>query len=151
MTATERVLAALAYQPVDRIPLFDSYWGEFVAAWQQQKRLGPDVDINDYYGIDIAICTPDETPWPSQAATLERTPAGEVARDGWGATHRTTPGSFFYEEVAVALPEKVDPDTLVLNRHTPRAAMMVTWPPWRTRGRRGAVSSPRPAVPTCGR
>lgn len=86
MTATERVLAALAYQPVDRIPLFDSYWGEFVAAWQQQKRLGPDVDINDYYGIDIAICTPDETPWPSQAATLERTPAGEVARDGWGAT-----------------------------------------------------------------
>ena len=112
MTSTERVLAALEYRPADRIPLFDNYWGEFVAAWRREKGLGPDADISAYYGVDIAICVPDETPWPSSAAVLEQGAEYLVGRDGWGAVHRTAPGRFFFEEVGVALPEMVDPDTL---------------------------------------
>jgi uroporphyrinogen decarboxylase len=112
MTSTERVLAALDYQRPDRIPLFETYWDEFIANWRREKQLGPDADIYAHYGVDIAICVPDETPWPSRAAVLEQTPAHMVQRDGWGATHRTVPGGFFFEEEAVALPQKVDPDKL---------------------------------------
>jgi len=112
MTSTERVLAALDYQRPDRIPLFETYWDEFIANWRREKRLGPDADIYAHYGVDIAICVPDETPWPSRAAVLEKTLAHTVQRDGWGATHRTVPGGFFFEEAAVALPQKVDPDKL---------------------------------------
>ena len=112
MTSTERVLAALDYRRPDRIPLFETYWDEFIANWRREKQPGPDADIYAHYGVDIAICVPDETPWPSRAAVLEKTPAHTVERDGWGATHRTVPGGFFFEEAGVALPQKVDPDTL---------------------------------------
>jgi uroporphyrinogen decarboxylase len=112
MTSTERVQAALSYQRPDRIPLFETYWDEFTANWRSEKQLGPDADIYAHYGVDIAVCVPDETPWPSRAAVLEKTPSHTVERDGWGATHRTVPGGFFFEEAGVALPEKVDPDKL---------------------------------------
>ncbi len=112
MTSTERVLAALDYQRPDRIPLFETYWDEFIANWRRGKQPGPDADIYAHYGVDIAICVPDETPWPSRAAVLEQTSTHTMERDGWGATHRTVPGGFFFEEAGVAMPEKVDPDKL---------------------------------------
>ncbi|MDH7569604.1 MAG: uroporphyrinogen decarboxylase family protein [Armatimonadota bacterium] len=112
MTSTERVLAAMEYLPVDRIPLFESYWPEFVRNWRSEKGLDAAADIREYYGVDLEICVPDETPWPSLAKTLEQNASGVVARNGWGAVHRTAPGRCFYEEVSVALPEKVDPDRL---------------------------------------
>ncbi|HOQ27446.1 MAG TPA: uroporphyrinogen decarboxylase family protein [Armatimonadota bacterium] len=112
MTSTERVLAAIAYQPPDRIPLFDSFWAEFVQRWRQEKGLDASADIEAYYGIDIAICVPDETPWPSQAAELERSETGVVTRDGWGAIHRTRSGAHFYQEAGVALADKRDPERL---------------------------------------
>jgi len=121
MTSTERVLAALDYQRPDRIPLFETYWDEFIANWRSEKQPDPDADIYTCYGVDIAICVPDETPWPSRAAVLERTSTQIVQRNGWGATHRTVPGGFFFEEAGVALPQRVDPDKLEFESPTPDA------------------------------
>lgn len=112
MTSTERVLAAVKYKSVDSIPLFDDYWPEFIEKWRFAKHAGPEADIYSYYGVDITICFPDETPWPSRAETLGQEGAYTIRRDGWGVVRRTAPDRFFYQEVTVPLQEKSCPDLL---------------------------------------
>lgn len=112
MNSEQRVLAALAFQRTDRVPLYDSYWPEFEVAWRAEKGLPADADIGDYYGNDLEIVIPDETPYPSGATTLASTPDHELLRTGWGVVQRVRRGASFYEEVAVPLPERGDPDAL---------------------------------------
>ncbi|MGQ9681327.1 MAG: uroporphyrinogen decarboxylase family protein [Anaerolineae bacterium] len=106
MNPKERVLAALEFQLPDRMPIFDQFWPEFVAVWRQAKGLGPDVDIEDYYEIDIAKITPDETPFPSQVGVLEDTGEYAITRDGWGVVQRTRRNAWFCDELGVALADK---------------------------------------------
>ncbi|MGQ9553534.1 MAG: uroporphyrinogen decarboxylase family protein [Anaerolineae bacterium] len=112
MTAKERVLAALAFEKTDRFPIYNTFWGEFEEIWRRQKGLGPDVNIYDYYGIDLVYIAPDETPFPSRKQTLAETPERTIARDGWGAVTETRQGAKFFETVAVALPDKAGLDRL---------------------------------------
>lgn len=112
MNSHERVLAALDFRVPDRVPLHDQFWAEFVAIWREVKGIGPAVDIDDYYGCDIAKITPDETPFPSRAQVLEKTAEYTIRRDGWGAVHRAREGAWFYDELEVALPDKSGLDQL---------------------------------------
>lgn len=106
LSAQERVLRALNFQRPDRIPVYDSFWPEFVDAWRGTKRLSAGDDIDDYYRMDVAIVIPDETPFPSQRADLGERADGAITRDGWGMVQRIPTGAKFYETLAVALPEK---------------------------------------------
>ena len=106
MTPKERVLAALSFEKPDRTPVYDSFWSEFVDKWRREKGLGPDVDIYNYYGIDVGRVVPDETPFPHLRSTLEETKEYAVERDGWGAVTRRRHEAKFFETVAVALPDK---------------------------------------------
>jgi len=115
MTSTERVMAALDFRPPDRIPLFDSYWAEFVAAWREAKGLGPEADILDYYGVDIAIAVGDEGLSPSRAETLEETDRHTIRRDSWGRVIRTVPGGYFYEQLQSAVAEPADLEALAID------------------------------------
>ncbi len=101
MTSLERVLAACAFRPPDRIPRFDTFW-EFPDAWR--ARLGDPADLTD-----IAIWYPDETPFPSRARSLGERGGYVHEIDGWGRTIRRRPGAFFAETFQVAMPEGVDP------------------------------------------
>jgi hypothetical protein len=60
MTPQERVIAALSFQQPDRVPLFDTYWEEFVARWRREKGLPESADIAAHYGVDIAIAIGDD-------------------------------------------------------------------------------------------
>ena len=102
MTSKERVLAALAGEEVDRLPQFDSFWGEWTSLWRQEKNPPAGQTPDDYYGMDIEICVADETPFYSQAGTLEETPTERTRRDGWGRTIRERKGAFFYEVIGSA-------------------------------------------------
>ena len=115
MTSRERVMTALDFRAPDRIPLFDGYWPEFEAAWRQAKGLGPDADIRDYYGVDIAIAVGDETLAPSRARVLEQTSQHTVQRDGWGRVIRTVPRGFFYEQIENAVSERADLGSLPID------------------------------------
>ena len=115
MTPQERVIAALSFQPPDRVPLFDTYWEEFVARWRRQKGLPESADIAAHYGVDIAIAIGDETPWPSRAEVLREDASGRVEREGWGRIVRTVPGAHFFDRLEPAIPERVDPDRLVFD------------------------------------
>jgi len=106
----KRVTAALNHERPDRIPLFESYWSEFVVNWRKAKGFDEFVDIRDYYGTDIYIAVGDETPYYSQAAELERGHDYVITRDGWGMVKRIRHGGKFYEELEVAIKEKSDLD-----------------------------------------
>jgi len=102
----ERVLRALDFQQPDRVPIYDSFWPEFIEAWRAAQGRAAGDDIDDHYSMDVAIIIPDETPFPSQKAVLEERAAYTITRDGWGMVQRVPSGAKFYETLAVALPEK---------------------------------------------
>jgi uroporphyrinogen decarboxylase len=106
MTSKERVLAALRFERTDRVPIYDSFWDEFVANWRQKKGLPPSADITDYYGIDVDIVVPDETPFPSRREIILENRLQTIARDGWGRVTRARRDAKFEEVLQVALPEK---------------------------------------------
>lgn len=97
MTPHERVMRSLDYKPVDRLGIFDGFWGGFIANWRQAKGLPATADITDYYHIDIAICVADESPFPSMAKTFRKSPSETIAQDGYGRVVRTVPGGYFFE------------------------------------------------------
>lgn len=107
-----RVVQALSHQRPDRVPLYDHYWPEFVARWRVEMGLPAGTNIHDHYGTDILVLAPDESPWPSRAGLIEEGNGYRIERDGYGAVHRRRTGAFFFQEVAVPVPEKVSPDSL---------------------------------------
>jgi uroporphyrinogen-III decarboxylase len=125
MNSTERVMAALNFQEPDRVPLFDSYWPEFVAQWREATGREPrgepgftggyaadDLDIMEAYGVDVAILAADESPWPGRAAVIEQRGDYLIRRDGWGKTVGEARGGQFYDEIDLPLKGRVDPDKL---------------------------------------
>ena len=108
MNSKERVLTAIDYGIPDRVPVHDGFWPEFVDRWRAEKQLDPDADIMDYYGLDIAKITPNETPFPSQRGVLEESGEYVVQRDGWGMVKRSRKGAWYYDEVGVVLENKAD-------------------------------------------
>ena len=112
MSAEERVLAVFRFEKPDRMPRYDSYWDEFIEMWRTERNPPEDAEIRSYYGMDIEIVIPDETPFPSRQAVLESNDEFELVRDGWGSTHRRSRTGKFYEEVEVALPDKRKLDQL---------------------------------------
>ena len=106
LTSEERVLQALRFERPDRMPVYDSFWPEFVDAWRCEKELGREADINDYYGNDVRIVVPDETPFPSAEGIVEQSKGCAVRRDGWGATHLFRGGAKFSQVLDVPVPDK---------------------------------------------
>lgn len=115
MTAKERVMTALAFRPPDRIPLCDSYWPEFEAAWRQAKQIGPEADINDYYGVDVFIAVGDEGLAPTRAETLYEDDGEAVRRDSWGRVIRTKKGGYFYQQLESPVSAPADLERLVID------------------------------------
>ena len=103
-------MRSLNYEPVERLAIFDEFWGGFVTNCRKAKGLPPQVDLHDYYKVDVAICVADESPFPSMVKVLKQTPTEKIARDGYGRVTRTTPGGFFFEvlENIKVTPQNVD-------------------------------------------
>ena len=108
--SAKRVTAALSHQEPDRVPRDDGYWAEFTAMWREEKGIDKDVDIHEYYENDIRVAVGNETPYYSQAKTLEEGEGYKIERDGWGMVKRVTQGGKFYEELGVAIEEPADLD-----------------------------------------
>ena len=103
---------ALNFQKPDRVPRKDGFWPEFEEVWRLEKGLDSQASIDDFYGMDIHILIPDETPFPSQARVVESNGQYEVIRTGWGVLQRAKLGAMFYEDLDVPLVDKRDMDKL---------------------------------------
>lgn len=113
MTGHERCLAAFGFHEPDRVPRFwNHFWDEF--AEEFQKRF-PGIAPMAYFGNDMDVVVADETPWLTRARVIRESGGERLVRDGWGRTSRVRTGASFSQTIEVALPERVDPDTLVFD------------------------------------
>ena len=108
----ERVLRAIDGQRPDRVPTFDSFWTEFRAQVLTELGLDSEVDLDDHFGIDIAIAVADETPFPTASRVLREDGDTKVSVDGWGRTVETRTDAFFYRELSTSVEEPADLDRL---------------------------------------
>jgi len=83
-----RMQQALQHQEPDRVPISDFFWGSFVARWQQELGLPPDVQPYAYYDLDWIVTTPNMDPWVRPFETLTETQDEVVVKTGFGAVLR---------------------------------------------------------------
>ncbi len=102
----KRVLKVLDHEGPDRLPVFDTFWEEFVSAWRRERSVPDRVDIRDYYFIDIAIAVPDEVFFPSRRRVIESREGCVVEDDGWGRIVKRRQGAYFYQVVRRELDER---------------------------------------------
>jgi len=99
MTSIERIGNILRRKPVDRIGVFEHFWGDTHKKWSSEGHIRPDESLEDHFGFDLQLC------WPFnlvgrldyQPETIEETEETILQRDGNGAVlrrhklHDTTP------------------------------------------------------------
>lgn len=90
MTGLERIGRILRRKPVDRIGLFEHFWGDTQKAWAARGKIGAAENLADHFGFDLEIC------WPFNLTadldfvpvTVEETEDTILQRDGNGALLR---------------------------------------------------------------
>jgi uroporphyrinogen decarboxylase len=111
MDSKTRVMRSLDFGKVDRIAKFDGYWQEFAILCRSHLGLSDAVDLYDYFGIDIAITSPDESPYPSMFELIsENSSGGKLIRNKYGTMEKSREGASFTEEIDHIIKEHKDLD-----------------------------------------
>ncbi len=103
MTGKERIARILSREPVDRIGLFEHFWGDTQKKWTAEGHLQPGENLDDHFGFDMSLC------WcfnmvadlDFEPEVLEQTEETVLTRDGNGAVLRR-------HKLHDATPEHVD-------------------------------------------
>ncbi len=90
MNGIERISNILRRKPVDRIGLFEHFWGDTQKKWSGEGHLAPDESLEEHFGFDMQLC------WPfnmtanldHEPEVLEETEETILTRDGNGAVLR---------------------------------------------------------------
>ena len=90
MTSVERIANILRRKPVDRIGVFEHFWGDTHKKWSREGHLREGESLEDHFGFDLQLC------WPFnmvarldfQPETIEETEETILQRDGNGAVLR---------------------------------------------------------------
>ncbi|MEI7832707.1 MAG: uroporphyrinogen decarboxylase family protein [bacterium] len=99
MSGYERFDRILHRKPVDRIGLYEGFWGDTQHAWEAQGHIKPGESLTDHFGFDCQACGAfnlmADLDWVNK--TLEETEETRLVLDGNGAIlrrhkqHDTTP------------------------------------------------------------
>ena len=91
LTSKERIKNILHRKPVDRIGLFEHFWGDTIKKWRQEGQYSDSKNIGDHFGFDISSCFAF-----NMVANLDFTPEiieededTKLVKDGNGAILRT--------------------------------------------------------------
>ncbi len=103
LTGLDRIARILRREPVDRIGVFEHFWGDTREKWTDQGHLEEDENLDDHFGFDFSVC------WcfnmvadlDFEPQVLEETEETILKRDGNGAVLRT-------HKLHDATPEHVD-------------------------------------------
>ena len=90
LTGYERIRNILKRQPVDRIGVFEHFWGDTREVWERSGWIKPGVSYEDHFGFDLQLC------WPFNFVAdldfveqvIEETEETILKRDGNGALLR---------------------------------------------------------------
>jgi len=103
MTSVERIGNILKRQPVDRIGLFEHFWGDTHKKWTTEGHIAEGEALDDHFGFDLQVCWPFNTvaKLEFEPETVEETEETILQRDGNGALLRR-------HKLHDATPEHVD-------------------------------------------
>jgi uroporphyrinogen decarboxylase len=90
MDGVERITRILKREPVDRIGLFEHFWGDTQKKWTDEGHLKEGESLADHFGFDIENCWPFNTvaQLDFEPETVEETEDTILMRDGNGALLR---------------------------------------------------------------
>ncbi|MGI6367172.1 MAG: uroporphyrinogen decarboxylase family protein [Anaerolineae bacterium] len=99
MTGVERITNILQRRPVDRIGLFEHFWGDTQRAWAERGHIREDENLDDHFGFDMSLFGPNTyvANLDFEPVVVEETEETILKRDGNGALlrrhklHETTP------------------------------------------------------------
>ncbi len=91
MTNRERMRAAIARQPVDRVPVNDSFWDETLAAWREQGHLPAGVPAKDFFDYEWQMVHFDSG-FLFETADIDSDATHVPRRDTYGARGRFQKG-----------------------------------------------------------
>jgi uroporphyrinogen decarboxylase len=87
MTSRDRILKVFKHQEPDHVPIQDSVWGATIDRWRKEG-LPQDVNIDDYFGYEMAFFAADCTPrFPqdvieeNETFIIQRTPYGGIRKN----------------------------------------------------------------------
>ncbi len=99
MTSIERISNILKRKPVDRIGVFESFWGDTHAAWVKAGKIKEDENLHDHFNFDIDMCWPfnyvadldfeEKIVEENEDTVLKRNGNGALLR--WHKKHASTP------------------------------------------------------------
>ena len=125
MTSIERMTNLLKREPVDRIGLYEHFWGDTRKVWADQGHLGQEEDAADHFGFDMEaysalnmVADPNFEP-----EVIEEDEETILTRDGDGALlrrhklHASTP-----EHVDFAVRDRSGWEELIKPKLTPDPA-----------------------------
>ena len=90
MTSVERIGNILRRKPVDRIGVFEHFWGDTHKKWTAEGHIAEGESLEDHFGFDFHLCWPFNmvADLDYQPETLEETEETILQRDGNGAVLR---------------------------------------------------------------
>jgi uroporphyrinogen decarboxylase len=111
LTGVERITNILHRKPVDRIGLYEHFWGDTYSKWKQLGYIADNESFSDHFEFDLDLCWPFNmvADLDYEAEVVEETEDTILVRDGNGALLRR-------HKAHDATPEHVD--FLVQDRRT---------------------------------
>jgi hypothetical protein len=58
LTSVERIQNILKRQPVDRIGVFEHFWGDTYRSWLEEGYIREGENLADHFGYDLELCWP---------------------------------------------------------------------------------------------
>lgn len=103
MTGRERVARQLKRQPVDRISVYEHFWGDTRDEWEKQGKIKPDTDFSDLFDFDFELASAFNmhADLDFEPVVLEETDETILTLDANGATLRR-------HKLHAATPEHID-------------------------------------------
>ncbi len=83
---TERVIAALEHRELDRVPVGEFFWTNFLRRARAELAVGDDFDPYRYWDLDMVVINPNMDPHITGIEVLEDDGRRKVVRTGFGAT-----------------------------------------------------------------
>ncbi len=114
MNSRERFIAALNHSRPDRLPRYEIFHQSFIDAWRMAKVLPENVNIHEFYRIDLPTVLADQRgPFTRNESTQKTEGDVYYIRDSWGRLHKCLHSAAFSEVLETAIRDKADFDRLV--------------------------------------
>ena len=102
MTSIERIGNILRRQPVDRVGLGESYWGETLHRWRQDGYIEEGEALAAHFGYDYR-----QAGWPNVQADPEYQPQAIEETDEWPRARNAHGGHLKWWEHKCGTPQPV--------------------------------------------